>query len=657
MKFKKLISKNFLLLGFFVVFAILFTGVKTSLAKSYHYTSISTTIHVNSDSTLDIEEKQTFNFRGNFHAGERDIALKGISGISDIQVIDETTGAQLIYSNRRMDNILNPGSWGYYAVWWENGSQKVEWYFNLADTNHTWIIRYKVHGAIEFRNDYDRLYWNIFTNYDVPVDSADVSVVLPQTIQNQDAKLASYRNSTDSPISSSFSSENSSFNFSGNNFNPKEAFTIDVGFPKGIVSKTAYYKDFILFYLPYILSFLVVVLSILIGYIYWYYTEKKRERAAGAIVPEYEPPENLPPAMAEIISKEKLTEKGLAATIIDLAVRGYITIEEEDSAFGKTIEWARKISLFIVLFSFAIVFLGPFLNLNISDFSNQTPIILIFISIVVFQVTRLITTFGKVPRSYVLRKKSEFLGDESLKSYERQYLVSLMGGSDYFSTSEIRKDRVRAQALSQAIEKLKEEIIKETEVDTAAFERTLSGEKKKNIINAVLIFLGIFLVVISVKSELFVFPSGWTVFYIVTSISLLELFLFMKYDARLSDAGIKLKKEWLGFKLYLEVAEKYRIQKELTPDLFEKYLPYAMIFGVEKKWAKAFETIQMPTPAWYVGPAAMSAGGTTNSSFSPSAFSASFSSAFTSSFGSSGGGGVGGGGAGGGGGGGGGGAR
>jgi uncharacterized membrane protein len=132
----------------------------------------------------------------------------------------------------------------------------------------------------------------------------------------------------------------------------------------------------------------------------------------------------------------------------------------------------------------------------------------------------------------------------------------------------------------------------------------------------------------------------------------------MKYEARLSRAGRILKENWLGFKTYLEVAEKHRLQN-LTPELFEKYLPYAMIFGVEKKWAKAFDALHLPPPSWYGSYSGGYGGGSiSHGSFSPSGFSTSFSSAFTSAFGSSGAGsgGGGGGGAGGGGGGGGGGA-
>jgi hypothetical protein len=39
-----------------------------------------------------------------------------------------------------------------------------------------------------------------------------------------------------------------------------------------------------------------------------------------------------------------------------------------------------------------------------------------------------------------------------------------------------------------------------------------------------------------------------------------------------------------------------------TPELFEKYLQYAMALGVEKNWVLAFEDIYGEPPEWYWGP-------------------------------------------------------
>src|SRR5690606_5391329 len=67
-----------------------------------------------------------------------------------------------------------------------------------------------------------------------------------------------------------------------------------------------------------------------------------------------------------------------------------------------------------------------------------------------------------------------------------------------------------------------------------------------------------------------------------------------------TEAGGKMLMEIKGFKMYLETAEKYRVQN-LTPETFEKYLSYAMVFGIEKQWAEKFKNIYLTPPTWYEG--------------------------------------------------------
>lgn len=60
-----------------------------------------------------------------------------------------------------------------------------------------------------------------------------------------------------------------------------------------------------------------------------------------------------------------------------------------------------------------------------------------------------------------------------------------------------------------------------------------------------------------------------------------------------------------GFKLFLSVTETERYKffnaPEKSPEQFMQYLPYAIAFGVENEWAKAFVGITLPNPEWYDG--------------------------------------------------------
>ncbi len=78
-------------------------------------------------------------------------------------------------------------------------------------------------------------------------------------------------------------------------------------------------------------------------------------------------------------------------------------------------------------------------------------------------------------------------------------------------------------------------------------------------------------------------------------------------------AGRKIMDQVEGFKMYLSVAEKDRLNMlnppEKTPQLFEKYLPYALALNVENEWSEQFADVlakaqvdgQPYSPSWYQG--------------------------------------------------------
>jgi len=86
----------------------------------------------------------------------------------------------------------------------------------------------------------------------------------------------------------------------------------------------------------------------------------------------------------------------------------------------------------------------------------------------------------------------------------------------------------------------------------------------------------------------------------ISGILIITFSFFMPAKTR---KGTLAKEHILGLKEYLRVAEKDRFNfhnaPEKNPQLFEKLLPYAMVLGVEKAWAKQFEGIYNQQPSWY----------------------------------------------------------
>ncbi len=101
-------------------------------------------------------------------------------------------------------------------------------------------------------------------------------------------------------------------------------------------------------------------------------------------------------------------------------------------------------------------------------------------------------------------------------------------------------------------------------------------------------------------------------------ISSVIAFIFSSLMPARSQQGVETRDYLLGLKEYINMAEKDRLAylqspqgAEKTPinmndhkqavKLFEDLLPYAILFGLEKEWAKQFKDLYTQPPSWYGG--------------------------------------------------------
>ena len=84
---------------------------------------------------------------------------------------------------------------------------------------------------------------------------------------------------------------------------------------------------------------------------------------------------------------------------------------------------------------------------------------------------------------------------------------------------------------------------------------------------------------------------------------------------RKTKRGALLNEELLGFREFIDRAEEDRIRRmaKEDPTLFDRVLPYALVFGLEDKWADAFREMYTEPPNWYHSPSY-------TNSFSPNLF-------------------------------------
>jgi len=73
---------------------------------------------------------------------------------------------------------------------------------------------------------------------------------------------------------------------------------------------------------------------------------------------------------------------------------------------------------------------------------------------------------------------------------------------------------------------------------------------------------------------------------------------FSRYMPSRTTAGAQEQRKWEAFRNYLRDLARFQ-DMATAKETFERYLPYAIAFGVEKDWVRRFHDLQVPAPDWY----------------------------------------------------------
>ncbi|HEV8230023.1 MAG TPA: DUF2207 domain-containing protein [Candidatus Limnocylindria bacterium] len=196
-------------------------------------------------------------------------------------------------------------------------------------------ITYSVRGALNTFADHDELFWNVNgSQWSVPTRVVTASVRAPSDAFTQIACFQGPTGSKSPCLQSSLTPRLASF--SSGQLRPGEQLTIVTAIRKGavtsaapILERRARGPDEWFDITPLTLGAAVFVLLVGLWLVVWrWWTAGRDERERETIVPEYEPPDKLRPAQVGLLVDESADTKDVTATIIDLAVRGFLSIAE-----------------------------------------------------------------------------------------------------------------------------------------------------------------------------------------------------------------------------------------------------------------------------------------------------------------------------------------
>ncbi|HBY96849.1 MAG TPA: hypothetical protein DEP84_23360, partial [Chloroflexi bacterium] len=296
--------------------------------KSLYWEHFDVTIDVLDDGDLRVTERNDINFTsGTFTFGYREIPTNRVTGITDVTVVGD---------GRRFDQ--DQGSrrpYTFYRYRGDNGEAGIRYYFPQTSGRHTFILSYIAQGALRYYSGGDQLWWKaVYADRPARVEASTITVNLPGAVGEANLKAASYGE----PATSRIVGAGRQVTFTAGEIPAGREIEVRVQFPHGIVSGRApawqAAEDRRATLTP-VLNLLFGALGLLVGvgglvgsYVLWY---TRGRDVPVALQAEYlsEPPDDLPPGVVGTLLDEKADTKDIIATLVDLARRGAIRMEEQ----------------------------------------------------------------------------------------------------------------------------------------------------------------------------------------------------------------------------------------------------------------------------------------------------------------------------------------
>jgi len=493
-------------------------------ARNWRIADFKDTIAISSDGSALVSEKITLVFAGQWHGIHRTIPVEypGPHGSNytlyvDVKSVTDEENRPLKYEASRS------GAYRDLKIYIPDAE----------DATRVVNIDYTVRNGLRYFDSHDEFYWNVTGNdWPVPIDHVSAFVTFPEgaagTLRAQ--AFTGVYGSTEGQATSEVKGSDVMFETT-NPLPMRGGLTIDVYIPKGVLKEPGAFTRLAWFLGSNPIVFLPF-LTFIVMFGLWHTVGKDPDPGI-SVAPMYEPPKGMTPAEAGTLIDDSTDPRDITSTIVDLAVRGYIKIEE-----------------------------------------TTDTTLLVFKS-----------------KDYILHlvKAREQWGND-LVPHERVMLENIFAGG-----AETRLSSLKNRFYT-AIPVIREDIMSSLKRKGmyALDPGSANGYSLAAAVAIALLLAGIQYL-------------GWANLF--NSVALLIAsglisagiwWLFARQMTAKTVSGVRTAVAILGFQEFMNRVDADRI-KRLPPDTFEKYLPYAMAFGVEQHWAQAFAGIVKDPPSWYVG--------------------------------------------------------
>ncbi|HTS13062.1 MAG TPA: DUF2207 domain-containing protein [Candidatus Limnocylindrales bacterium] len=483
---------------------------------------------VHRDSTIDVTERIRAQFVGEgWHGIYRTIPIQYPSpeGFNYTLFIDRVSATDDSGASLKVDQSHQ----GHYL------KLKI-WVPEPDNSTRTIVLHYRVLDALRFFSDHDELYWNVTgEEWDAPIETASAQIELPEGVEGVRAIAYTGVFGSRSQDAQVTISDNVIQVHSNRPLGYHQGLTAVVGFDKGLVHEPTASERISLFLesnWPLFLPFLAL------GIMLWLWWTRGRDPERDAVTVQYDPPDNLTPAECGTLVDDDAGMRDITATLVDLAVKGYLTIEQKEQSGLLGLTHHRDYIFHM--------------KRQPNDWKDARP----------HELQMLSALFDNGGRADVQLADLQNHFYTHLPAIRDGIFNALVSDGYYLH----RPDTVRQGYIGGGL-----------------------------VVGFMVVFFGIWYAGRTGMAPLTWFFAGALIAAVIC--------IFGWFMPARTSTGAKTFAKVLGFEDFLSRVESDRIKRmENAPELFEKYLPYAMALRVEKKWVQAFSGIAIEPPQWYSAP-------------------------------------------------------
>lgn len=581
------------LLALFVFLGVAFPALAEEFIRSYH-----SVVEVAADGKLAVTETITARAEGqNIKRGIfRDFPLYALDANNRRTKVD--------FNVVSVERDGTPESWRT-----ENIDGGIRIYTGSADRflptgEHVFQITYTTARQIRYFSDYDELTWNVTGNgWQFPMGEISATITLPQGVKATDTAVFTGPLGAKGKDARILNEGNEVFFASTRPFTVGEGMTVAVKLPKGAIAAPDTSQE-AGWWLRDNLAILLSgggLLAVLFYYLRAWFAVG-RDPAKGVVVPRWDAPEGLSPALVNYVDNRGFSGAGwtaLSASALDLAVKGYVVLEDlKNSIVIRRTEKAAAADLPTGQKTLLSSIGGPGETLTIDKAHGA-------------EVEKVGKQFRaaieKEHRGKYYHSNSGYIFFGIFFSIALIVATLVFGDLDEFAIAAVLVFGFFAfffSILSIGIGR--------------QFSRGASLRKRIGGI-VMLAFAGFvaFSAIGGIATQVLLDVTHDTKSLALAAIGgiVLTNALFLFLMGAPTPLGRKLMDGIEGLRTYLTLAEKDRMNMAtapaMSPQHFETLLPYAVALGVEKPWSRTFETwlataaagaaVASYAPGWYLG--------------------------------------------------------